>query len=284
MMCPIRPLVAFALLVLAGSLRAAEDRQYRAPTEAWVFQTASELAAGTETDAPRVSPPIDGQEAIAQGVALAASGRPTEARELFAAVAAGDDSPLAALAHYNLGCLAARQAQELFGTPPEELSAAQCEEGLALLAQACEHFRQCLRLDPQHADARHNLELIRLWIGANRGLWQKVAKAPPSMAASPKPAAGPPGKVKPIAGPSGPSGQTQQAGSAPPTLPEKTAPTPQAKAPAGEPSTPQSGPADPLRQYAEDLMAKVRQRIQDRRQREQSRLLPRWTQAAEKDW
>lgn len=282
MMRRIRPIAAFALLVLAGPALAAEDRQYRAPTQDWAFQTASELAAGTKPGAPSVSPPIDGQEALAQGAALAASGRPTEARELFAAVAAGDDPALAALAHYNLGCLAARQAQELFGAPPEELPATQCEEGLALLAQACEHFRQCLRLNPQHADARHNLELIRLWIGANRGLWQGLARVSANGAASPKPAAGPPGKVKPIGGPSGPS--SPKAGSAPPTLPEKKAPTPQAKGPAGQRSTPQSGPADPLRQYAEDLMAKVRQRIQDRRQREQSRLLPRWSQGAEKDW
>ena len=47
------------------------------------------------------------------------------------------------------------------------------KEGLADLAVAVGHFRECLRLDKEHADAQHNLELIRLWIKSMESLWEQ---------------------------------------------------------------------------------------------------------------
>lgn len=265
---------------IAGLPAVAEDTATLAPPPGAGGQTPdveAEIGASGRRQ-PRVQ---DTREAFDQATALAAEGRIAEARELLTAVSQSEDLALAALAHYNLGCLAASQARGVFRAVPEELPAAQREEGLALLAQACQHFRQCLACDPQHADARHNLELLRLWIGANRHLWQTREPKSDGTAASPKPAGTPAGKpqTRPAASPG-----KNDAKSPPSGAQGSPKQGPQAKGPADDGPGSQAMPADPLRQFAEDLMAKVRQRIQDRRQREQSRLRPRWKQLEEKDW
>ncbi len=268
---------AIGFVAVCGLGAGAEEQPNFAPTPR-PPETLAEDAARPEPSVPSLPPAISGQEALSQAVALASSGRTAEARNVLAAVAAAGDPQLAALAHYNLGCLAAGEARELFGNTPDELPPATRQQGLALLADACEHFRQCLEHDPQHADARHNLELIRLWIGAHRQLWRSPPGAQAGPLASPKPPAAPGGKPKPKpAAPKGAENEKQPgAKAAPPGAAGKTQPPGAARGSARS--------ADPLRQYAEDLMAKVRQRIHDRRQREQSRLLPRWTQGEEKDW
>lgn len=275
--------LAVAFLALAMGV-GAEDQAGFAPASDAGPEAAIARAPDARPSDADLSPGTGGQEAIAQALALASSGQAAEARQLLAAVAASEDPQLAALARYNLGCLVAGQARELFGTTPEQLPAAQRQQGLALLAEACEHYRQCLRHDPQHGDARHNLELIRLWIGAHRQLWHteagtRLAAAPkpswaPGSKPAPKPAGSPaaksPGKPEAKELPSGTSAQAKQAPAPKPQPPEASSAT--------------AAPADPVRQYAEDLMAKVRQRIGQRRQQEQSRLLPRWSHSEEKDW
>ena len=246
-------------------------------------KTDDDLGSG-ELGRAELSSGQDSREAVEHAAALAAEGRTAEARQQLAAVSKSDDPELAALAHYNLGCLAATEAKELLGPTPEQLPATEREKALALLAQACEHFRQCLARDPRHADARHNLELVRLWIGAHRDLWQAAAQKPAGTAASPKPAAAPAGTTPPKPPASQGNQEASKPESRPPGSPGQAAQSPQAKATADKGPPGHAQPADPLRQYAEDLMAKVRQRIQDRRQREQSRLLPRWNQPEEKDW
>ena len=40
-----------------------------------------------------------------------------------------------------------------------------------MLVEAIGHYRDCLRLDAGHADARFNLETLRLWIKHMEALW-----------------------------------------------------------------------------------------------------------------
>lgn len=273
-----------AFLGLAGLTAAAENLADLPPVPRPEPETELNPSGNAEPSHAGLPPGFDGRDAFDRAAALAAEGRTAEARDLLAAVSQSGDLQLAALAHYNLGCLAASEARQLFGAAPDQLPARQREEGLDLLAQACEHFRQCLRRQPEHADARYNLELIRLWIGSNRTLWQSQAQIQADEPAGQNPGATPAAKSRPKTGDLQGSQAAQKPASPPEGVPGQAAQTPKAKAPAGHGSDQSTKPVDPLRQYAEDLMAKVRQRIHERRQREQSRLLPRWSQAAEKDW
>ncbi len=279
-----RRIVGIVVLGLAGLAAAAENLADLPPVPRPEPETELNPSGNAEPLQAGLPPGFDGREAFDQAAALTAVGRTAEARQLLAAVSQSDDLRLAALAHYNLGCLAAGEARQLFGAAPDQLPPTQREEGLALLAQACEHFRQCLRRQPEHADARYNLELIRLWIGSNRTLWQSHVQAQADGPAGQKPGATPAARSLPKTGNVQASQAAQKPSSAPQGVPGQAAQTSKAKAPTGQGSDQNTKPVDPLRQYAEDLMAKVRQRIDERRQREQSRLLPRWSRAVEKDW
>lgn len=103
--------------------------------------------------------------------AFAAQGKREEATDLFQQTAIARETQLAASSHYNLGCLVAGEAKELFGEKPEEADAATREQGVKLLHQAVMHYRDCLRVDSEHAAARKNLELLRLWIKHMDDVW-----------------------------------------------------------------------------------------------------------------
>ena len=103
--------------------------------------------------------------------ALAAQGKREEATDLFQQAAIAREPALVASSHYNLGCLVAEEAKELFGEKPEEAEVATREQGVKLLHQAVMHYRDCLRVDGNHAAARKNLELLRLWIKHMGDVW-----------------------------------------------------------------------------------------------------------------
>ncbi|MEX0818169.1 MAG: hypothetical protein WD070_01210 [Pirellulaceae bacterium] len=103
--------------------------------------------------------------------ALAAQGKRADATDLFQQAAMAREPELVAASHYNLGCLAAQEAKELFGEQPEEADVATREQGVKLLHQAVMHYRDCLRVDSQHAAARRNLELLRLWMKHMDEVW-----------------------------------------------------------------------------------------------------------------
>jgi hypothetical protein len=115
--------------------------------------------------------------AFDRACALAASGdseKVEEARQLFRDAALARDVGLAARAQYNLGCLSAEQGRATLGENPVEAAPEKREEGVSLLLAAVGHYRDCLRLDEEHADARHNLELIRLFIKHIQDQWAKL--------------------------------------------------------------------------------------------------------------
>ena len=153
---------------LAGSREAAQKvREGITCYQAGEYQQAA--AAFTDAD---VAKPDDLRIAFDRGVALAAQGD-DKAVELLQKAALSPEMDLAVRARYNLGCLAAAKAHKRFGEHPQKATPEVRKEGLAELALAVGHFRDCLRLDKEHADARHNLELIRLWIKSMQSLWEQ---------------------------------------------------------------------------------------------------------------
>jgi len=107
------------------------------------------------------------------GCAYAAEGEHDEAAEQFRAAALAQDVKLAVTARYNLGCLELSKAKTRFGERPEEADPEVRKEGIATLLQAAGNFRDALAIDPQHADARYNLEAVRLWIKHIKEVWRQ---------------------------------------------------------------------------------------------------------------
>lgn len=132
------------------------------------FEKASKAFAAAD-----VALPDDAWIGFDRACAYAAQGDADKATERFEQSALSRDVRLAVQSRYNLGSIAAEKARALFGEKPEEASVEVRDEGLALLTQAVGHYRDCLQLDAAHADARHNLEVIRLWIKHMHDVWQK---------------------------------------------------------------------------------------------------------------
>jgi len=120
-----------------------------------------------------VAQPDDPQIAYDRACAMAAAGDVDKATELYQQAALSPDRTLATRCYYNLGCLAAAKARGLFGEKPEEAAPQVRQEGLGLLASAVGYYRDCLKLEENHTDARHNLEVIRLWIKHMQALWEE---------------------------------------------------------------------------------------------------------------
>jgi hypothetical protein len=162
-------------LALPGAARAADAsaavRQGIAAYRAGDFAGAA--AAFAEADLAR---PDDPRITFDRATALASQGDAAKATELWHRASVGSDAALSAACHYNLGHAAADKARALFGEKPEEADPETRQKGLALLAEAVGHFRDCLQSAPQHADARYNLELLRRWIKHMQALWAQRDK------------------------------------------------------------------------------------------------------------
>lgn len=170
-------LVVLAILLAAGRTPAwASDREAAARVREGVRlhqagdfeQAAQAFAQAAETL------PADPRVAFDQGCALAAQGKHAEAETLLRDAALARDSGLAADAYYNLGCLASDQLKTLFGDQPEQAVDETRESGLLLVRTAVDHFRNALRANPEHAAARRNLELLRIWSKHIQDRWADV--------------------------------------------------------------------------------------------------------------
>ncbi len=104
---------------------------------------------------------------------LSATGDADRATELLRDSAMAREPELVAHSRYNLGSIQAAKGKAVFGDHPEEAPAEVREDGLRLLAAAIGHWRDCLEVDPNHAAARHNLEVVRLWIKHMQEVWAK---------------------------------------------------------------------------------------------------------------
>ena len=103
---------------------------------------------------------------------FAAVGELEQARDLFQQAALARDTDLAARSHYNLGTLSAAEGRAALGDEPVAATPERRQQGLSLLLSAAGHYRDCLGLAADHSDARHNLELIRLFIKHIEAQWE----------------------------------------------------------------------------------------------------------------
>jgi hypothetical protein len=99
-----------------------------------------------------------------------------QARELFRKAALAKTSTVSEQVHYNLGCLEADAAREKLGDDPVSATGDVREESVQLMLAAVRHYRDTLALNAQHRDARHNLELIRLYIKHIQSQWAERDK------------------------------------------------------------------------------------------------------------
>jgi len=120
-----------------------------------------------------VALPEDERIAFDRACVFAARGEPDKAIELFRQSAMSRNARLAASSHYNLGCTVAANARAVFGDNPEQATPEVRNDGLSLLGSAIAHYRDCLEIEPNHTDARRNLELLRLWIKHMQDTWAK---------------------------------------------------------------------------------------------------------------
>ena len=247
--------------------------------------------------APGEVRPDDARSLFDLGTRLAAGGETAQAEALFQEVTALGDQEAAGRAHYNLGCLAAEKAKTLLGNPPEDAPADVRQRGIEMLGQAAGHFQECLRLDHDHADARHNLEILRLVTARTRRAWGDYGSPQPGPGTTQRqpsekqPAEKPPNsgsgdqtpKPDPTAGP----GDAPK----PPANDQQPKPTgdgnqPETAAVAGGPlpKASQTHQTDPATQQAQRLIDLVRQRSREKRQWDKQRRPGSLTQVEEKNW
>lgn len=120
-----------------------------------------------------VALPEDSRVAFDRACVLAAKGDADKALELFRKAALSRDPAVVASAHYNLGGVMVGKAKAAFGAEPEAAQPEARQAGLQALVAAIGHYRDCLKIDPAHAQARGNLEVLRLWIKHMQDVWAK---------------------------------------------------------------------------------------------------------------
>ena len=96
------------------------------------------------------------------------------ARENYLKAGLALDKKLAAAAHFNLGCLLAEAGRTLAGEKPERELPDKRQEIVDKLKEAVVHYRNCLDIEPPHAAARKNIELIRQWIKLYASKWREA--------------------------------------------------------------------------------------------------------------
>jgi len=128
-------------------------------------------------DEARQKRPQDPRITFDAACAKAAAGAAEEAVQLFQQAAVTPDAELAARCHYNLGWLAANRAKAALGEKPEAAQAEARDQAREFAAAAIGHWRDCLAMKPQHADARYNIELTDLWLDHMDQVWKQADRA-----------------------------------------------------------------------------------------------------------
>ncbi|MBN2578061.1 MAG: hypothetical protein JXB10_03640 [Pirellulales bacterium] len=137
------------------------------------FQSGDFKAASTAFSEAAGAAPDDRRIAFDSGCAHLARQEYAKAVTQFQRSALAKDPKLAAESSYNLGCTMIAQAKAAFGEKPEEIEGEARVKGLELLRTAAKYYRDCLALVPDHANARYNLETVRLWSKHIQDVWRR---------------------------------------------------------------------------------------------------------------
>jgi len=170
---------ALVLLALASPASADPIEDVRKGVRAFEkgeFEKANEHFDAAAKDRPDTPEIAFDSISFDRGIALQRLGRHDDARAQYLEAAGSRDSALASRARYNLGTLATDEAQAVFGEKPEEAHGETRENGVEALERAIRDYRACLEIAPEHSAARHNLELLLLWLKQMRNVWAEKDK------------------------------------------------------------------------------------------------------------
>lgn len=130
------------------------------------FERAAELFREAQLLAPGV-PRLQ----LAAGFAARGKGDLDAAETSFRAAAGGADAVATRIAYQCLADLEVQRAKDKLGAAPEVLEGDARAEVQAAIERAASHARSALRVDESSADARHDLELLRLWLARMKDAW-----------------------------------------------------------------------------------------------------------------
>ena len=131
------------------------------------FATASESLEKAKSDKAAVA-------AFDEACALHRKGDIELARERYLKAGLSQDKSIATSAHFNIGVIASEQARKLAGEKPETVPADKRKEILGEISRSIDSYRHCLELQPQHVQARRNLELLRQWTKYYSDRWREA--------------------------------------------------------------------------------------------------------------
>jgi hypothetical protein len=169
------------LLATAGVLLGAGVPSWGASREAYEkvregiaqYESADYAAAAQSFGEALSASPHELRIVFNQACSARARGELEQAVELFQKASVSEDRQVATPCRYNLGVIAAERARQVFGEHPEQAEGETRKEGLEHLDRAIAYYRDCLSVDPDHEQARHNLEVIRLWIKHMEVVWRE---------------------------------------------------------------------------------------------------------------
>ena len=130
-----------------------------------------ELAAKSFAEAAQAAPenPIIKFD---EACAVSAAGDDDKARELLLQASVSSEPQVSAAACYNLAAIAAKRGRKELGEDPMAATPEVRQAVLDKLKIAVTHYRDCLRIAPEHQDARHNLELVLTLTNYLQQQWQ----------------------------------------------------------------------------------------------------------------
>jgi tetratricopeptide (TPR) repeat protein len=166
-------LMALFLVALAAAPGFGEDAAKLLNHGVELFEKGDYESAGKAFTEADVALPDNRTIAFARACVYASQGDMDKAIEEFQEASLSRNPKVAVESRYNLGCIAGEKARTLFGSNPEEAAPEVRQEGMDLLLRAVKHYRDCIKLDPDHERARHNLELTRLWIKHMEAVWRE---------------------------------------------------------------------------------------------------------------
>lgn len=167
-----------ALSVACGSAAAGES-QTKVREGLKLYQQEQYEAAGKEFAAAREELDKEKSEKAAvaafdEACAWHRKGDIEKARDRYLKAGLSKDRSIATASHFNLGTMSAENARKLAGERPEDVPADKRQEILDELKQSIVSYRHCLELQPDHAQSRRNLELVRNWIKYYSDRWRDI--------------------------------------------------------------------------------------------------------------